>query len=79
MPPSANGNQAVTFHSLPYTTRTGLKIGSSYTPPTKVRMTAEDEQWQAILLGIKPNHSWALLATYIFGILTFIKFLIGTK
>jgi len=42
-------------------------------------MTAEDEQWQAILLGIKPNHSWALLATYIFGILTFIKFLIGTK
>jgi len=69
----------MTTHSLPYTTRTGLKIGSSYTPPNKVRMTAEDEQWQAVLLGIKPSHNWALLATYILGILTFIKFLIGTK
>jgi hypothetical protein len=79
MPPLANGNPAVTFHSLPYTTRTGLKIGSSYTPPTKVRMTAEDEQWQAVLLGIKPSHNWALLVAYILGILAFVKYLIGTK
>jgi len=69
----------VTFHNLPYTTRTGLKIGSSYTPPTKGRMTAEDEHWQAVLLGIKPSHNWALLVSYIIGILCFVKFLIGTK
>jgi hypothetical protein len=69
----------MTASSLCYTTRTGLKIGSSYTPPAQVRMTAEDEQWQAVLLGIKPSHNWALLASYTIGIFTFIKFLIGTK
>jgi len=79
MPPSVNGNQVVTSHNLPYTTRTGLKIGSSYTPPTKVRMTAEDEHWQAVLLGIKPSHNWALFVSYIIGLLAFVKYLIGTK
>jgi hypothetical protein len=42
-------------------------------------MTAEDEQWQAVLLGIKPSHNWALLVTYVLGILAFVKYLIGTK
>jgi len=79
MPPLANGNPAVTFHSLPYTTRTGIKIGSSYTPPTRMRMTAEDEHWQAVLLGIKPSPNLALFVSYIIGILAFVKFLIGTK
>ena len=78
-PPSVNGNQVVTSHNLPYTTRTGLKIGSLYTPPTRVRMTAEDEHWQAVLLGIKPSHNWALLVSYFIGIFAFLKFLIGTK
>jgi hypothetical protein len=42
-------------------------------------MTAEDEHWQAVLLGIKPSHNWALLVSYIIGILAFVKYLIGTK
>ena len=77
MPPLADGN--LTISNPCYTTRTGLKIGSSYTPPTRVRMTAEDEHWQAVLLGIKPSHNWALLVSYIIGIFAFLKFLIGTK
>lgn len=79
MPQSHNGNQAVTSSNLCYTTRTGLKIGSSYTPPPRVRMTAEDEHWQAVLLGIKPNQNWALFVTYVLGLLTFIKFLVSSK
>jgi len=42
-------------------------------------MTAEDEHWQAVLLGIKPNHNWALFVTYVLGLLTFIKFLVSSK
>jgi hypothetical protein len=42
-------------------------------------MTTEDEHWQAVLLGIKPSHNWALLIAYIIGILAFFKYLIGTK
>jgi hypothetical protein len=44
-----------------------------------MRMTAEDEHWQAVLLGIKPSHNWALIVSYIIGILAFLKYLIGTK
>lgn len=69
----------MTSNNLCYTTRTGLKIGSTYTPPAKVRMSAEDEHWQAVLLGIKPNHNWALFASYVVGIFAFIKYLVGTK
>jgi hypothetical protein len=74
-----NSFPTITSKTLCYTTRTGVKIGSSYTPPTRMRMTAEDEHWQAVLLGIKPSHNWALLASYIIGILAFVKYLIGTK
>jgi len=42
-------------------------------------MTAEDEHWQAVLLGIKPSHNWALLIAYVIGLFSFFKFLIGTK
>jgi len=44
-----------------------------------MRMTAEDEHWQAVLLGIKPSPNLALFVSYIIGILAFVKFLIGTK
>lgn len=72
-------SQAMTASNLCYTTRTGIKIGSSYTPPARVRMTAEDEHWQAVLLGIKPSPNLALFVSYIIGILAFVKYLIGTK
>lgn len=66
-----DGKVTITFKNLCYTTRTGVKIGSYYTPPVRAQMTAEDEHWQAVLLGIKPNHNWVLLVVYIFGILAF--------
>jgi len=68
----------VTFLNLPYTTRTGLKIGSQYMPPVKARMTAEDEFWQGILLGIKPKSHLPMLV-YIASILLLIKLLLETK
>lgn len=38
-----------------YTTKTGLKIGSYYTPPYINRLTPEDEHIQRVLLGIKED------------------------
>ena len=38
-----------------YTTKTGLKIGSYYTPPYINRFTPEDEHIQRVLLGIKED------------------------
>jgi len=68
----------VTFHNLPYTTRTGLRIGSQYMPSQKVRMTAEDEFWQGVLLGIKPKSHLPLLL-YIIGLFFLIKLLMENK
>jgi len=78
-PPLPDGNLVVTPKNPCYTTRTGLKIGATYTPPQRVRMNAEDEHWQAVLLGIKPTHNWTLIIVYVIGILCFVKYLIGTK
>lgn len=38
---------------VPYTTHSGLQIGSRYEPPRFNDMTAEDEHWQGVLLGVK--------------------------
>jgi hypothetical protein len=38
---------------VPYTTHSGLQIGSRYDPPRFNEMTAEDEHWQGVLLGNK--------------------------
>ena len=55
------------MEQVPYKTRSGLKIGSNYTPPKPNRMTREEEVMQGILLGIEPEWSQkriAILAGY---------------
>jgi len=47
-------------------------------PPQQVRMTAEDEFWQGVLLGIKPKSHLPLLA-YIVALFFLIKLLLETK
>lgn len=39
---------------LPYTTRTGLKIGWCYMPDTRPQLTHEEEVIQSVMLGIDP-------------------------
>ena len=38
-----------------YTTKTGLKIGSYYTPPYINRMSSEEERIQRAMLGIRED------------------------
>jgi len=38
-----------------YTTKTGLKIGSYYTPPYINRMSPEEERIQRAMLGIRED------------------------
>ena len=39
---------------IPYTTSSGLQIGSRYEPPRLNTHTREDDFWQAVLLGDPP-------------------------
>ena len=39
---------------LPYTTRTGLKIGWCYIPDTRPQLSHEEEVIQSVMLGIDP-------------------------
>jgi len=64
--------------SLPYTTRTGLRIGAYYTPPNKVVMSHDEEFWQSILLGIKPKSNLPMFM-YVIALILLIKNLIGMK
>jgi len=64
--------------SLPYTTRTGLRIGAYYTPRQQVRMSRDDEFWQGILLGDKPKSNLPFIA-YIIGLIVLIKNLMEYK
>jgi len=64
--------------NLPYTTRTGLKIGAYYTPPQQARMSHDDEFWQGILLGIKPKSNLPMFM-YVIALILLIKNLIGMK
>ena len=64
--------------SLPYTTRTGLRIGAYYTPPKQARMSRDDEFWQGILLGDKPKSNLPFIA-YIIGLIVLIKNLMEIK
>lgn len=45
------------MEQVPYKTRSGLKIGSNYTPPRPNRMTRDEEIMQGVLLGIEPEWS----------------------
>jgi len=64
--------------SLPYTTRTGLRIGAFYTPPKQARMSRDEEFWQGILLGDKPKSNLPFIA-YIIGLIVLIKNLMEIK
>jgi hypothetical protein len=50
---------------VPYTTHSGLQIGSRYDPPRFNDMTAEDEHWQGVLLGVKRREINELAAVVI--------------
>jgi hypothetical protein len=43
--------------NVPYTTKSGLQIGSRYTPQQRSYMSSDEEYWQCVLLGIKPSPS----------------------
>jgi hypothetical protein len=47
-------------------------------PPKVARMTAEDEFWQGVLLGIKPKSHLPMLI-YVASILLLIKLLLENK
>jgi hypothetical protein len=42
---------------LPYTTKSGLRIGCMYSPPQRNYMSADAERIQMALLGIEPEYS----------------------
>lgn len=70
------------MEQVPYKTRSGLKIGSNYTPPKANRMTREEEVMQGILLGIEPEWSQkriAILAGYIMLFVTLFSALVMLK
>jgi hypothetical protein len=50
---------------IPYRTHSGLQIGSRYESPRFNRMTAEDEHWQSVLLGVKRREINELAAVVI--------------
>lgn len=62
----------------PYTTKSGLRIGSRYEPPRRNLNSPEDEYWQSVLLGRHPGRShfqtilfgaYLVLLVLVFGIL----------
>lgn len=60
------------MEQVPYKTRSGLKIGSNYTPPKPNRMTREEEVMQGILLGIEPEWSQKRIAILVGYIMLFV-------
>lgn len=42
---------------LPFTTKSGLRIGCMYSPPQRNHMSADAERIQMALLGIEPEMS----------------------
>jgi len=63
---------------LPFTTKSGLKIGQYYVPRQQQQMSRDEEFWQGILLGIKPT-SHMPMVIYIIGLLVLIRSLVGFK
>jgi hypothetical protein len=43
--------------TVPYTTKSGLRIGCSYTPPKRYYVSQDAELLQSALLGIEPKYS----------------------
>jgi len=70
------------MEQVPYKTRSGLKIGSNYTPPKPNRMTRDEEIMQGVLLGIEPDWSQkriAILVGYITLFVTLFSALVMMK
>ena len=44
-------------NTVPYTTKSGLRIGCNYTPPTRYNTSHDAELLQCALLGIEPKYS----------------------
>jgi hypothetical protein len=58
---------------LPYTTKSGLRIGCMYSPPPENYMSQDAERIQMALLGIEPEFSQRRIA----GWVAYILFLIA--
>jgi hypothetical protein len=63
------------MEQVPYKTRSGLKIGSNYTPPRPNRMTRDEEIMQGVLLGIEPEWSQKRIAILVGYFLLFVTLL----
>jgi len=50
---------------LPYTTKSGLRIGCMYSPPPENHMSHDDEIIQMALLGIEPEFSQRRIAGWV--------------
>jgi len=58
---------------LPFTTKSGLRIGCMYSPPPQNHMTPDAERIQLALLGIEPE----LSERRVFGFVLYIIFLVA--
>jgi hypothetical protein len=54
---------------LPYTTKSGLRIGCMYSPPTENHMSHDDEIIQMALLNIEPEFSQRRIAGWVVYVL----------
>lgn len=52
----------------PYTTRSGLQVGSLYTPPQRPHHDADALRLQRALLGERPRIDWDGIAIVIFTV-----------
>lgn len=66
------------MNNLPFTTKSGLKIGQYYVPRQQQPMSRDEEFWQQILLGIKPT-SHMPMVIYVVALIVLIRSLIGLK
>ena len=61
---------------LPFTTKSGLRIGCMYSPPPQNHMSADAERIQMALLGIEPEFSqrrvlgWVAYMIFVIALVT---------
>jgi len=62
---------------LPFTTKSGLRIGCMYSPPPENHMSADAERIQMALLGIEPEFSQRRVAGWV-AYIVFLAVLVST-
>ena len=62
---------------LPFTTKSGLRIGCMYSPPPQNHMSADAERIQMALLGIEPEFSQRRVAGWV-AYIVFLAVLVST-